>query len=133
MCLKYCAKSNDLYFVSYHCPINRRLSSLNHALYRGLPVLSKSGNGVAFNTGLLAQNGRVPGGMVAPQSMQMGHVVGAVGASPTMQPVPAQHAPVAGNFVPSKDQQQQQQASAPVQYAAVQVVEATPVYDNNKA
>lgn len=93
-------------------------------LYKGLPILSLSGHNVAFNTGLLAQNGRVPGGfqqqaqnqqqMVAPQSMQMAHVVAAPGGSSTMQPVPVQTA---------------QYATAP-QYPAVQYVEATAVPDN---
>lgn len=101
----------------------RRLSSLNSSLYKGLPILSLSGHSVAFNTGLLAQNGRVAGSgtMVAPQSMQMAHVVAAPGGSATMQPVPTQKS----GAVPA----QGQNASAPV-YAAVQVVEATPVADN---
>lgn len=38
----------------------RKLHTLNHTLFGGLPVLSSFGGKIAFNTAILQQNGRAP-------------------------------------------------------------------------
>ena len=62
VCLSHCSKSPiPVASLSIH-PFHtfRKLNTLNHTLFGGLPVLSSFGGKIAFNTAILQQNGRGP-------------------------------------------------------------------------